>query len=265
MSTLFRSFFAVLLAAVLVASIGATDAAAAQGPSRAEARLHSLINGARENRGLVRLPWDRRLADVAQFRSNDMARNNYFAHPTKAEMAEMLEAKGIAWRRWGETLAWNSESKALNSAERAFRQWRNSSVHWNLLMSDDFNYIAIGLAQGKDGRHIWTALLLKGPDRTAPRASMVGAQKGSASAGKRRVTVSWTGRDVKLQVLTSGLKDFRLQRRVGSGKWRAVTDWTTATSRGFELAVGKTFRFRIRARDNAGNVSTWSAAITVKP
>jgi len=31
------------------------------------------------------------------------------------------------------------------------------------------------------------------------------------------------------------------------------------------LSVGKTYRFRVRARDKNGNRSTWSVALTVKP
>ena len=265
MSIFIRAALPVVLAAVLLASLAPAPVSAGQSASRAESRLHTLINQARTERGLVALRWDRRLADIAQFRSNDMVKNKYFAHPSSSEMAALLKDKGIVWKRWGETIAWNMEDGGVASAERAFKQWRNSAPHWDLITSDNFNYIAIGVAPGKDGRYVWTALYLKGPDRTKPRASMAGVDKGSASAGKRKVSVSWKGHDVKLQVLTAGLKDFKLQRRVGSGEWKAVTNWTTARSRTFELSVGKTYRFRVRARDNVGNKSTWSTVLTVKP
>lgn len=265
MTSLVRRIATLLLIAFLAAALVPAPVAAGQGPNKAEARLHSLISNARKDLGRVPLRWDRRLADVAQYRSDDMAENNYFAHPSSTEMAKLLENEGIVWYRWGETIAWNKESTALASADRTFKQWRNSETHWKLLTDVDFNYMAIGVARGSDGRYIWTAIMLKGPDRTKPKAWMVDAKKGSASDGKRTVTVSWAGRDVKLSVLTSGLCAFRLQRKVGKNAWKMATDWTTATSRKFKLTVGKTYKFRVRARDCAGNKSTWSVAITVKP
>ena len=260
-----RRFLPALLFAVLLFGLAPGAVTAGQGPSTAEARLHRLINAERSALGLVRLPWDRRLADIAQDRSDDMVANDYFAHPPSGVMAELLRKKNITWYRWGETLAWNTLSTATESADQVLEQWRNSEGHWNLLMSADFNYIAIGVARNSKGRYIWTALLLKGPDRTRPAASMNGTAQGLVASGKRAVTVKWTGNDVPLSVLTAGLKDFKLQRRVGSGTWQAVTSWTTATSRTFELTVGTTYRFRVRSRDHNGNLSRWSAAVTVKP
>jgi uncharacterized protein YkwD len=254
-----------LLVAVLVTTVAVPAPVAAQAPSTSEAHLLSLINDARRSAGRVALRWDNRLGDIAQHRSDDMAKNNYFAHISTSAMSSLLASKGVTWYRFGETIAWNGESSAIASAENTFRQWRNSSAHWSILTNTDYNYIALGVARASNGRYYWTAVLIKGPDRTAPEASMVGAKQGSASNGKRSVTVSWTGRDVPLSVLTSGLRDFRLQRKVGSNSWVAVTDWTTATSRTFELAVGTTYQFRVRARDHAGNRSTWSRSITVKP
>ncbi|HVM30298.1 MAG TPA: CAP domain-containing protein [Candidatus Limnocylindrales bacterium] len=265
MSVAPKRLFLILVAALLATAAAPVPAGAVQAPSASEAHLLSLINDARQRAGKVALQWDGRLADIAQYRSDDMARNSYFAHPPMDEMGRLLASKGIAWYRWGETIALNSAATAHASAENTFSQWRNSSAHWNMLMDVDFNYVAFGVARATDGRYYWTGLLLKGPDRTPPQASIVDAKQGSVRDGKRSVTVAWAGREVPLSVLTSGLRDFRVQRKVGTGDWVAVTDWTTATSRSFELAVGKTYRFRVRARDNAGNRSTWSAAITVNP
>jgi hypothetical protein len=53
--------------------------------------------------------------------------------------------------------------------------------------------------------------------------------------------------------------------RTGSGAWVRMTDWTTATARDFDLQTGKTYAFRVKARDDAGNKSRWSDAMTVSP
>jgi uncharacterized protein YkwD len=264
-SSLIRRIVPVLLIVLLAAWFAPEPAAAARKATKAEAHLLSLINDARRARGQVRLLWDVRLADVAQARSDDMAKNSYFAHLPKGELPAMLEKKGIEQYRWSEVLAWNKRAKIMKSAEQAFASWRSSDLHWRMLMDKGFNYIALGVAQGRDGRYIWTGLLIKRPDLTPPKASIVSTKLTKASGGKRTVKVTWTGRDVKLSVLTSGLRDYRLQMKVGKKSWQTVTPWSTYTYGRLSLDVGKTYKFRVRARDNAGNRSSWSAAVTVKP
>ncbi|MDP8904723.1 MAG: CAP domain-containing protein [Chloroflexota bacterium] len=254
-----------VIALALAVTLAPAPVQAVQHPTTAEARMLSLINGARQEMGRVALRWDARLADIAQARSDDMALTGVFAHPPSGVIADMLAANGIVWYRWGEAIHRNTYDDLTVSTDVAFRGWRNSAPHWSLLTDTDFNYIAIGVARSADGWYYWTALLLKGPDRTPPVGKMDGAKLGSISDGKRSVTVSWSGYDIQLSVLTAGLRDFKLQRKVGSGLWKTVGDWTTATSRSLTLYVGKTYRFRVRARDNKGNLSWWSAALTVKP
>ena len=255
-----------LLVAALAAALVPSPVAAVQAPSSPEARLLSLLNAERARAGQVALRWDNRLADVAQGRSDEMARTGLFSHIDWAILAQRIEAEGIAWYYLGETIMHGTPRTAMESADEAMSVWRNSPGHWTLLGSADFNYVAVAVTQAADGRYYWTALLLKGPDRTAPSASMSGANSATlVTSTKRSVTVSWSGRDVQLSVLTAGLRDYRLQRRVGSGSWVTVTDWTTATSRSFSLTVGHNYRVRVRARDHKGNVSTWSPAVLVTP
>jgi len=68
--------------------------------------------------------------------------------------------------------------------------------------------------------------------------------------------VQWSGADVG----DAGLSDFAVQYRYGAtGSW---TDWiasTAETSATFLGGAGKRVYFRVRARDNAGNVESWPA------
>ena len=204
-ATATRRLLPVVIALATLLSVGALPTEAVRQPTAPEARMLSHINDARRQMGRVPLYWDARLADVAKARSNDMATNGYFAHLPSGELAAMLAAKNIKWYRLGETIARNSYSDAYRSADVAFNGWRNSSTHWSLLSGVDFNYIAIGMARAANGHHFWTALMIKGPDRTPPVAKMTGAKLGTPSGGRRSVTVSWTGHDVPLSVLTAGL------------------------------------------------------------
>jgi hypothetical protein len=71
--------------------------------------------------------------------------------------------------------------------------------------------------------------------------------------------VSWSGNDG-----TAGVADYDVQYRVGgSGSW---TDWKTGTtdtsavfgpSSPVTVQRDQTYFFRVRARDNAGNVSAY--------
>ena len=177
------------------------------------------------------LRWDSRLADVAQRRSDDMVERNYFGHASWDRLTNRVAAEGITWYMLGEALFEGTPRSAMESAEEVIRTWRSSEAHWDLLSSADYNYAALGVARDWDGWCYWTALLIKGPDRTPPVADMTGFRFGGTGGGLRDVTVSWTGEDIELSVLTAGLKDFRLQMRVGSASWRpSKRGWISSPS-----------------------------------
>lgn len=255
-----------LVPATLVAAMLSTVLAApiaAQAPSEPEARAFALINQARANLGRVPLRWDGRLADVAQEHSNEMAATGLFAH--SSNLGKKFADRNITWSYLAEVILKGTPRTPVESAEEAVVTWRNSKAHWDLLSNVEFNYVGFAVARASDGWYYWTGVLIRGPDRTSPTASMTGASLTPAAGGSQRLTLSWRGADVPLSVLTAGLRDFKLQRRVNSGSWRTVGDWTTATSRTLDVTRGKTYRFRVRARDWNGNRSTWTPALTVRP
>ena len=257
-----RAFSRVFSVAVLVAAaampFAAPIALANSGPSNAEAHALDLINAERAKIGRAALQWDARLADIAQERSNAQADKKRMFHDLDY-VTRRMDQKNIRW--------FESVGEALLMGTPRSPWWEGSSAHWDMLMSKQarYNYVALGVARANDGWYFWTAILIVGPDRTAPRAHMSDASARRAAGGSATVTVSWTGDDVQLFSFTSGLRDFRLQRRVGSGSWTTVTDWTTATSKSFDLDNGRTYDFRVRARDERGNKTSWSAPISITP
>jgi len=86
----------------------------------------------------------------------------------------------------------------------------------------------------------------------------------SYNAGARRISLSWSGADYRLQVLTSGFHAFQVQRRVDGGTWAWVTTSTTSTSTAGCLAKGHAWEYRIRARDRAGNYGSWTPALKLQ-
>ena len=261
-----RVLLVAVFAAVLLIPAAAPAVLANSGPSDAEAHALNLINAERGRMGRAPLHWDSRVSDIAQWRSDVQASKNQMLHDLQGVVSRFNQ-QNIAWYDIGEALLHGTPRTPMESAEEAVRWWRGSKAHWDLLSSTghDYNYIALGMTRARDGWYYWTAIVFDGPDRTPPKASMTNANTGKMVNGSRSVTVSWTGRDVQLFSHTAGLKDFKLQSRVGSGNWVTVTDWTTATSKTFQLDTGRTYSFRVKARDDRGNRSGWSDPLSVSP
>src|SRR4029453_7322550 len=134
-------------------------------------------------------------------------------------------------------------------------QWMNSPHHKAIVISTSMNYVGVGIAiDASTGRKLFTAVYIKGPDRTGARSTTQDPSVGSSVvAGTRRVSVSWTGADVKLQVLTSGFNSWKVQRRTDGGAWTTIWASTTRASMTLDLPEGHTYEFRTAARDKAGN------------
>jgi uncharacterized protein YkwD len=269
-SHLFSPLAVALLLGLLAASVvgPATVAADDMTISQAELHLVDLLNKDRTDRGLVPVRVDGRLMAIARARSVDMATKHYFSHvqPDGRNVFNILDANRITWYGAGEIIAYNNYTNLTleQSAGFANSQWMNSPDHKAIVISTSMNYVGVGIAiDASTGRKIFTAVYIKGPDRTGARSTtqepIVGA---SVVAGTRRVSVSWTGADVKLQVLTSGFNSWKVQRRTDGGAWTTVWASTTRASMTLDLADGHTYEFRTAARDNAGNWGAWSTVGT---
>lgn len=236
----------------------------------AEARMLDLINADRRAVGLVPFRGDPRLAALARERSTDMATTGVFSHTTSAggTVFDLLTLRGIPWQAASEVIAWNDVADGIGSAQMAHTGWINSGSHRAILRATDLNYVGVGAAYDPSrGARYWTAIAVREPDRTGAigKVQSLVPVAGSATASTVRVTVTWSGRDVPLQVLTSGLRDFQIQRRVNGGAWRTLYAGTTATRVVHTLARGARYEYRARARDRRGNYGAWSAPMVIAP
>jgi uncharacterized protein YkwD len=261
-----RRLASVALVAVLGAVIAAPGAAVATttlddaGLSAAETTMVAALNADRTARGLVQVRVDARLMAIARARSDDMVANSYFGHvqPDGRNVFDILTAQHVTWYNAGEIIAWNNYPLD-STVSAANRQWLGSPGHYAIITSADFNYIGVGLAiDPPTGQKLWTAVFIKGPDRTGARATVYTPQLTSGpTAGTRYAKVSWAGYDPRLQVLTSGLRSYAIQRRVDGGAWVSILSSTTLRSMTFKVAFGHRYEFRILARDRAGNPGVW--------
>jgi len=265
-----RRLTAVVLAALALAATATPAAVRAADPVDAatlttqEAAMVAALNTDRTERGLIALRTDSRLMAIARARSNDMIAKGYFSHtqPDGRNVFDILTAQHITWYNAGEIIAWNNYPMD-STVSAANRQWMNSPGHKAIIISTDYNYVGVGLAvDPATGKKMWTAVYLKGPDRTPARAAWgTTSLSTTATPGTRRVSLKWTGSDPRLQVLTAGLKSFTVQRRVDGGAWATVWNGTTATSGALTLATGHVYQIRVAAVEKKGNWSDWQTKV----
>jgi uncharacterized protein YkwD len=255
------SLLAVLGASILGPStVTAADAVDPATITAEEAHMVTLLNADRTARGLVPVQIDTRLMAIARARSADMVAKNYFSHtqPDGRNVFAILTASRITWYGAGEIIAWNNYPMDT-TATTANRQWMESPGHKAIIISTSYNYVGVGLAvDAATGKKLWTGVFMKGPDRTGARAYAGSATvRAGTTASTRRVTVAWSGSDVRLQVLTAGLRSFVLQKRVDDGAFATVWASTTIKAGTFTMYLGHRYEIRIAAYDNRGNRGAW--------
>jgi uncharacterized protein YkwD len=264
-----RALLLLSLATVLVGAMAPAVSAAVPMPTEsqvvaAEKDALTLTNKQRTDRGLVALRWDTRLAELARDRATYMAETGTFSHSQGGKSVfDMMTKAGITWYGAGEIIAWNNAEDLDYSTAMAVRGWLDSAPHKAIMLSKDYNYVAFGLAVSPTtGKRYWAGVYMKGPDRTSAWAKLASVKTTVISATSMKVVIDWTGGDGKLQVLTSGLRYYQMQKRRVGGEWYTYdTQTDSVLSRGW--ARGSTWEFRVRARDKAGNWGPW-VTTTVK-
>ena len=100
-------------------------------------------------------------------------------------------------------------------------------------------------------------------DRTAPVTSKLPIQlrEGVALSGSAiPISIPLAARDAG-----SGIASFEVARSIDGGAYAQIASATTSTALNTWLWPGHTYRFRIRSRDAAGNVSAWAETWLLKP
>jgi uncharacterized protein YkwD len=218
-----------------------------------------MINAERTKRGLVPLRAHPGLQTIANDRAAYMAQHQELKHPSCVSC--MFKNAGIQYYSGTEVIAWTGWSPSSgNAAQSLFSAWRNSSLHWSILMSSKYNYfgIAAGYKSGGYGTYM-AGEITESKDRTKPWAKMTGTSRSGTT-----VKWTWKGADTKLQTHTSGLKNFDVQYKVDGGTWKTIRSGTTAKSLTlYSRARGHCYYLRVRSRDNRLYVSSYTASLKV--
>jgi uncharacterized protein YkwD len=262
--TLTRRLSPFLLAGLLLVPQAAPAAATTQVTltasdlTQAGRNLVTITNQKRTARGLIALRLDPELMAIAKTRADVMAANDVLSHtePNGTQVYDRLTADGIGWYAAAEIITWNTYPTMTGSVNAAISAWMASSGHRAIMLSTNYNYVGFGAAVSASGKRYYAGVFVKQRDKTGAWTRLGSVTKRAVDASHARVTIHWSGADVRLQVLTSGLRYFEVMARRTGHAWEY---WgvTTATSRGVTWAYGVGYDVQVRARDKAGNWGAW--------
>ena len=228
--------------------------------SIARADLATIVNQQRVAHGLVAVRVDAQATALAASRAGTMAAMDALGHagPDGRTTFDLIRASGMTWFGAGEVVAFNTYPDEPESTGQAVADWLASPTHTAIVLSNTYNYVGFAAAVSASGARYYAGVFLQLPDRTPGWAAAGPTTTAVVDSTTAKVTLRWTGGDVRLQVLTAGLRDYEVQRRLAGGTWQAVAI-TTRSSLSVTVARGHSYEFRVRSRDKAGNRSAWSS------
>ncbi|HWL25620.1 MAG TPA: CAP domain-containing protein [Ureibacillus sp.] len=112
-----------------------------QSVSDFEKQVVDLTNAERQKAGLKPLAIYNPLMDVAQAKSDDMAKNKYFDHnsPTYGSPFDQMKAAGISYKAAGENIAQGQTTPA-----QVVQAWMDSPGHRANILNANFTHIGVG-------------------------------------------------------------------------------------------------------------------------
>ncbi len=188
-----------------------------------------------------------------------------FANPTDKQLQAVASTWGLTLRkngrffltgyRYGGQVPCGSDADGWKLYERSMVQC--ADMGWSFRKIQERYY-------QPNVQFVWTNSSPSGSgDTTAPKVTApLTTLRTGATLGRVITTVSWSATDEG----GSGVVNYNLQRRSGNGKWRNVILPPGATARAtLFLRSDRLHLFRVRARDQAGNLSAFTPALKVLP
>lgn len=119
-----------------------------------EKQVVELTNNYRTQNGLSPLKLDVNLSKVAEDKSLDMQKNNYFSHnsPTYGSPFDMMRNYGIQYSSAGENIAMGQRTP-----QEVVQAWMNSEGHRKNILNPSFTHIGVGHVE--NGNY-WTQMFI---------------------------------------------------------------------------------------------------------
>jgi len=213
--------------------------------------------------------WDNFVGNVDAFRINDTVYNfdgDNVAPTTTATISPA--ANDDDWNRYPVNVGRNatddrsgvaSISRSLSDGTTTYGPLVSANDSTNVRIEDEGIWTVSFAATDEAGntevpKEVVVKLDRTKPTTTAPVASF--GTSGITFDGYSYVTLDWTGTDN-----LSGVSEFTLQRRINGRKFLTIATLpSTTTTQTMLLPHGKSFAFRVRAIDTAGNFGNYATA-----
>ena len=163
---------------------------------QAEDQFFQLVNDDRVANGVAPVGRDDRLMAIARWRSEDMVARNYYSHTipagacfggicysTDIDVFKVLDDQGIQWWGAGENVTGpgGPEEQIVANAEASLM---GSPAHRANILNPDWTHAGVGIAQGADGRTLFTQLFITAPPGSVPTPLPTATRSGPR--GRRR-------------------------------------------------------------------------------
>lgn len=126
-----------------------------------EKKAFKLINQKRAEKGLVRLKWNSKVAQLAREHSENMARYGFFSHV--GLNGRLIDERAIDfgvkdWSAIGENIAYNKGFS--NPVEFAVERWMISKGHRRNLLHTRWKEAGVGVAVTEEGMYFFTQVFV---------------------------------------------------------------------------------------------------------
>jgi uncharacterized protein YkwD len=114
-------------------------------------QIHTLTSLSRSQNNLPKLTLNSSLSTIAQKRSDEMVRKNYFSHtsPDGCDVSCLIKNAGYQTSAWGENLALRNSYRLHSMPELAqgfITDWLKSLTHRDNMLSSKYTTYGIGVA-----------------------------------------------------------------------------------------------------------------------
>lgn len=166
------------------------------------------------------------------------------ATPAKRAVRVALSNDGRHWRElpYAASISWSLTSAtyggtSANGTKTVHVRWQDATGRWTPVQTDRITFDT------------------RAPTATAPVARFVAGS--TASSRGVAVRLTWTGEDTG-----AGVVSYEVARSRSGGPWATVATGLASPVTTVSLPTSGSERFRVRARDRAGNVGAWAAGAT---
>lgn len=135
--------------------------------------IFSIVNTERQNRGLYKLKYDEKLADVALIHTRNMVEKDFLSHEDREKRSPQERVEifypEIITGEVGENIGYSQGVHKEDVAKNLMENWMNSPGHRANILSNEYSHIGVGVK--KDGSRYYgtqkfIAAVVKVPDGT---------------------------------------------------------------------------------------------------